>query len=94
MRIPPVNATLANVGLRAGMVPGLNDDQRRQIRDFFFGRMDRYRLCTQRSDLAQELVPAKHSPRRHVTTFVRPELECGGQDIEKRTLSWECLADE
>lgn len=22
--------------------------------------------------------------------FVRPELECGGQDVEKTVLSWEC----
>jgi transglutaminase-like putative cysteine protease len=83
----PVDVTYSEV---ASMVPGLTDAERRRIRDFFFGRMDRYRLCTQRNDLAQELVPCKRSPRRHVTMFVRPELECGGQDIEKRTLSWEC----
>jgi transglutaminase-like putative cysteine protease len=83
----PVDVTYSEV---ASMVPGLTGAQRRQIRDFFFGRMDRYRLCTQRNDLAQELVPPKHSPRRHVTMFVRPELECGGQDVETRTLSWEC----
>lgn len=83
----PVDVTYSEV---AGMVPGLSDAQRRQIRDFFFGRLDRYRICTQRNELAQELVPLKSSPRRHVTMFVRPELECGGQDVEKRTLSWEC----
>lgn len=83
----PVDVTYSEV---ASMVPGLSETQRRQIRDFFFGRMDRYRFCTQRNDLAQELVPIKRSPRRYVTMFVRPELECGGRDVEKSTLSWEC----
>ncbi|NUQ62411.1 MAG: transglutaminase domain-containing protein [Pirellulales bacterium] len=83
----PVDVTYSEV---AGMVPGLSESERRTIRDFFFGRMDRWRLCTQRSELAQELVPVKKSRRRHVTMFVRPELECGGQDVESRTLSWEC----
>jgi transglutaminase-like putative cysteine protease len=83
----PVDVTYSEV---AGMVPGLSDPQRRRIRDFFFGRMDRYRFCTQRNDLAQALVPVKRSPRFTVTMFVRPELECGGQDVQKRKLSWEC----
>ena len=72
------------------MVPGLSDAERRVMRDFFFGRMDRWRICTQRNDLAQELIPEKRSPRRRVTMFVRPELECGGQDVEKATLTWDC----
>lgn len=83
----PVDVTYSEV---AAMVPGLSDAERRQIRDFFFGRMDRWRLCIQRNDLAQELIPEKRSPRRRVTMFVRPELECGGQDVEKATMSWEC----
>ena len=84
----PVDVTYSEV---ASMVPGLTDAQRRRIRDFFFARMDRYRVCTQRNDLAQELVPVKRSPRFSVTMFVRPELECGGVDIEKRKITWECL---
>jgi transglutaminase-like putative cysteine protease len=83
----PVDVTYSEV---ASMVPGLSDAERRTIRDFFFGRMDRWRICTQRNDLAQELFPQKRSPRRRVTMFVRPELECGGQDVEKCALSWEC----
>jgi transglutaminase-like putative cysteine protease len=83
----PVDVTYSEV---ASMVPGLSDAERRAIRDFFFGRMDRWRICTQRNDLAQELVPQKRSPRRRVTMFVRPELECGGQDVEKAVMSWEC----
>jgi transglutaminase-like putative cysteine protease len=87
----PVDVTYSEV---ASMVPGLTDIERRQIRDFFFGRLDRWRLCTQRNTLAQELVPVKRSPRRHVTMFVRPELECGGQDVEQRTLTWDCQPEK
>ena len=83
----PVDVTYSEV---AGMVPGLSDAQRRRIRDFFFCRLDRYRFCTERNDLAQELVPVKRSPRCTVTMFVRPELECGGRDVDRRKLSWEC----
>ena len=87
----PVDVTYSEV---ASMVPGLTAAERRQIRDFFFGRLDRWRICTERNDLAQELVPVKRSPRRHVTMFVRPELECGGQDVEKCKLSWDCQPEE
>ncbi|MBM3891885.1 MAG: transglutaminase domain-containing protein, partial [Verrucomicrobia bacterium] len=83
----PVDVTYSEV---ASMVPGLTEGERRTIRDFFFGRMDRWRFCTQRNDLAQELVPLKRSPRRRVTMFIPPELECDGRDVEKRTYSWEC----
>ena len=68
----------------------MTPQERRTLRDFFFGRMDRWRIVTQRYDLAQDLAPAKQSLRRHVTMFVRPELECGGQHIEKHKATWEC----
>ena len=83
----PVDVTYSEV---AGMVPGLTDAERRRIRDFFFGRMDRWRFSTQRYELAQELVPTKRSPRRRVAMFVVPELECDGQYVEKSTLTWDC----
>jgi len=83
----PVDVTYSEV---ASMVPGLSDAERRTIRDFFFGRLDRWRICTQRNALAQELVPEKRSPRRRVTMFVHPEVECGGQNVEKCALTWEC----
>jgi transglutaminase-like putative cysteine protease len=83
----PVDVTYSEV---ASMVPGLSECERRRIRDFFFGRLDRWRICTQRNELGQELIPEKRSPRRRFTMFVRPELECGGQDVEKSTMSWEC----
>jgi transglutaminase-like putative cysteine protease len=83
----PVDVTYSEV---AAMVPGLTDAQRRQIRDFFFGRMDRWRFCTERNDLAQELVPLKRTIRRHVTMFTRPDLECDGQNVEKSKFVWDC----
>ncbi|MCX6897308.1 MAG: transglutaminase-like domain-containing protein [Verrucomicrobia bacterium] len=83
----PVDVTYSEV---ASMVPGLTDTERRTLRDFFFGRMDRWRLFTQRSDLAQELVPLKRSARRRTTMFVTPELECDGQDVPKRAYTWSC----
>jgi transglutaminase-like putative cysteine protease len=87
----PVDVTYSEV---ASMVPGLTDAERRVIRDFFFGRMDRWRICTQRNDLGQELIPEKRSPRRRTTMFVRPELECGGQEVEKAALTWDCQPEE
>jgi transglutaminase-like putative cysteine protease len=83
----PVDVTYSEV---ASMVPGLTDAERRTLRDFFFGRMDRWRLFTQRNDLAQELTPLKRSARRRTTMFVTPELECDGQDVQKRAYSWSC----
>lgn len=83
----PVDVTYSEV---ASMAPGLSDAERRTIRDFFFGRMDRWRFCTQRNDLAQDLVPPKHSLRRRMTMFIPPEFECGGQNVAKRTLTWDC----
>jgi transglutaminase-like putative cysteine protease len=38
----PVDVTYSEV---AGMAPGLTGAERRTIRDFFFGRMDRWRFC-------------------------------------------------
>lgn len=83
----PVDVTYSEV---ASMVPGLTEVQRRCLRDFFFARMDRWRFCTERNDLAQELVPRKCTPRRHVAMFTAPEFECGGQNVVKRTYTWEC----
>jgi transglutaminase-like putative cysteine protease len=89
----PVDVTYSE---GAGMAPGLTDAQRRTIRDFFFGRMDRWRFSTQRNDLAQELVPPKRSERRDQTMIAAPEFECGGRNVEKAATTWECRppADE
>ncbi len=83
----PVDVTYSEV---IAMAPGLNDGQRRQLRDFFFGRVDRWRFCSQRDELSQPLVPAKHSPRKRVTMFTYPEFECGGRDVDKAAVTWEC----
>ena len=72
------------------MAPDLSETQRRRLRDFFFGRVDRWRFCTQRDKLAQPLVPAKSSPRKRTTMFTHPEFECGGRDVEKAAVTWDC----
>ena len=83
----PVDVTYSEV---ITMAPDLSETQQRQLRDFFFGRVDRWRFCSQRDELAQPLVPAKDSPRRRATMFTHPEFECGGQDAEKATVTWDC----
>lgn len=83
----PVDVTYSEV---VTMAPDLTESQRHQLRDFFFGRVDRWRFCSQRNDLAQPLVPAKQSPRKRTTMFTQPEFECGGHDVEKASVTWDC----
>ena len=83
----PVDVTYSEV---ITMAPDLNGDQRRELRDFFFGRTDRWRFCSQRDELSQPLVPAKHSPRKRATMFTYPEFECGGRDVDKAVVTWDC----
>jgi hypothetical protein len=83
----PVDVTYSEV---IAMAPDLSQPQRRQLRDFFFGRVDRWRFCSQRNDLSQPLLPAKQSPRVRTTMFTHPEFECGGRDVEKAAVTWEC----
>ena len=83
----PVDVTYSEV---ITMAPDLSEAQRRQLRDFFFGRVDRWRFCSQRDELAQPLIPAKHSPRKRVAMFTHPEFECGGRDVQQAVVSWDC----
>lgn len=85
----PVDVTYSEV---VAMAPDLSEMQRRQLRDFFFGRLDRWRFCSQRGELAQPLVPPKNSPRKRATMFTHPEFECGGQDVERAAVTWDCRA--
>lgn len=86
----PVDVT-ASEG--ACLAPGLTDAQRQTLRGFFFGHLDCYRIRTYRSQAAQPLAPVKRSPRRRTAFFTYPELECGGKDIEKYKLHWDCQAE-
>ena len=75
------------------LAPNLTDAQKRSLRDFFFGHLDRYRLRTHRSHAAQLLAPTKRSPRRREAFFTLPEFECGGKDIENCKVTWDCQAE-
>src|ERR1035438_160644 len=58
----------------------LTPEQKRQIRDFYFGGLDQYRMSAN-SDHNQTLRPTKQSMRSDDVDFQRGELECGGKNI-------------
>lgn len=58
----------------------LTDAERTEIRDFFFGGMDAYRLVANR-DHGIDLYPPKESFRSDTVDFQRGELEAGGKNI-------------
>ena len=58
----------------------LKDEQRREIRDFFFGGQDWYRMAAN-SEHSQTLTPPKHSMRSDDVDFQRGELEWGEHNI-------------
>jgi transglutaminase-like putative cysteine protease len=83
----PVDTTMSE---GAQLAPDLTPAQKKALRDFFFGRLAPYRLPVHRSQVAQALVPEKRSPRRRAAFFTRPELECGGKDVEAIRFEWRC----
>jgi hypothetical protein len=58
----------------------LTPEQRRQVRDFYFGGLDQYRMAAN-SDHNQTLTPPKQSLRSDDVDFQRGELEWGGHNI-------------
>jgi hypothetical protein len=58
----------------------LTPEQKRQIRDFYFGGLDQYRIAAN-SDHNQTLTPPKRSMRSDNVDFQRGELECGDKNI-------------
>lgn len=65
----------------------LSPEQRRQLRDFYFGGLDQYRMAAN-SDHSQPLHPAKQSMRSDDVDFQRGELECGSTNIYFDKYSW------
>lgn len=55
-------------------------EQRKEMRDFYFGGLDQYRMAAN-SDHCQELLPPKHSMRSDNVDFQRGELEFGTTNI-------------
>ena len=58
----------------------LTDEQRREVRDFYFGGLDYYRMAAN-GDHNQELTPPKQSFRSDDVDFQRGELEWRGHNI-------------
>jgi transglutaminase-like putative cysteine protease len=55
-------------------------EKRREMRDFYFGGMDQYRMAAN-GDHSQELRPTKRTLRSDNVDFQRGEVECGGRNI-------------
>jgi transglutaminase-like putative cysteine protease len=58
----------------------LTPAQKRELRDFYFGGLDQYRMIAN-SDHTQALRPAKHTMRSDDVDFQRGELECGDKNL-------------
>ncbi len=58
----------------------LTPAQRREVRDFYFGGLDQYRMAAN-SDHSQPLTPPKQSLRSDTVDFQRGELEWGSHNI-------------
>ncbi len=66
----------------------LTDAQRRELRDFYFGGLDQYRMAAN-SDHSQSLNPPKQSMRSDNVDFQRGELETGHHNIYFDQYSWD-----
>lgn len=71
----------------------LTPEQRRELRDFYFGGMDPYRMAAN-SDHCQELTPAKRSMRSDNVDFQRGELECVNRNLYFDRYSYDLVAKE
>jgi transglutaminase-like putative cysteine protease len=71
----------------------LKPEQRREIRDFYFGGLDQYRMIAN-SDHNQTLNPAKQSMRSDNVDFQRGELEWGSHNIYFDEFSYDLTAKE
>lgn len=58
----------------------LPPEKRREVRDFYFGGLDQYRMIAN-SDHSQPLSPPKTSLRSDTVDFQRGEFEAGGRNI-------------
>ena len=67
-------------GIGAMRAAALTADERRELRDFYFGGLNQYRMIAN-SDHTQELRPPKQSMRSDDVDFQRGELEYGNTNI-------------
>lgn len=71
----------------------LKPEQQREIRDFYFGGLDQYRIAAN-SDHNQVLSPPKQSMRSDNVDFQRAELEWGSHNIYFDEFSYELTVKE
>ena len=71
----------------------LTPAQQREIRDFYFGGLDQWRMAAN-SDHCQELSPPKKSLRSDTVDFQRGELEWGGHNLYFDKFSYDLLVRE
>jgi transglutaminase-like putative cysteine protease len=71
----------------------LSPEQRRELRDFYFGGLDQYRMIAN-SDHNQTLTPPKQTMRSDNVDFQRGELEWGHHNIYFDHFSYDLKAKE
>jgi transglutaminase-like putative cysteine protease len=71
----------------------LAPEQKREVRDFYFGGLDQYRMAAN-SDHNRELSPPKRFFRSDDVDFQRGELESGGQNIYFDQYSYQLEMEE
>jgi transglutaminase-like putative cysteine protease len=71
----------------------LNSEQRRELRDFYFGGLDQYRMIAN-SDHSQALAPRKQTMRSDDVDFQRGELEWNGHNLYFDRFSYDLTAKE
>jgi transglutaminase-like putative cysteine protease len=71
----------------------LTPEQQREVRDFYFGGLDQWRMIAN-SDHCQQLSPPKRSFRSDTVDFQRGELEWGDHNIYFDQFSYELMVKE
>jgi hypothetical protein len=66
--------------MSAHYATAITPEQRHEIRDFYFGGLDQYRMAAN-DDHSQTLSPPMNSYRSDNVDFQRAELESGSQNI-------------
>jgi transglutaminase-like putative cysteine protease len=74
----PVDPYMGNYAMR--YITTLTPEQKLEIRDFYFGGLDQYRMAAN-SEHSHALNPPKQSFRSDDVDFQRGELECSGKNL-------------
>jgi len=71
----------------------LKPEQKREVRDFYFGGLDQYRMIAN-SDHSQALNPPKRTMRSDDVDFQRGEMECGDKNLYFNQFSYSLTMKE